>query len=85
MMDGFVHTAEGYAKSCAASGICSGNFTDLTGQRAMGYYDQGFSTTTTTWPRSSRCLNRWFSPVSSKSVDNRIATFSGGTTLGPGE
>ena len=23
-------------------GTCSGNFTDLTGQRAMGYYDQDF-------------------------------------------
>ncbi len=42
LMDGFVHNAEGYAKSCASSGTCSGNFTDLTGQRAMGYYDQGF-------------------------------------------
>ena len=41
-MTGFVHTAEGFAKSCAASGTCSGQFTDLTGQRAMGYYDQGF-------------------------------------------
>src|SRR5690348_1678863 len=37
-MDGFVHNAEGFAKSCAASGSCSGNFTDTTGQRAMGYY-----------------------------------------------
>ena len=33
-MDGFVHTAEGTAKF--ASG--SGSFTDLKGQRAMGYY-----------------------------------------------
>ena len=43
-MDGFVHNAEGYAKSCAmpAGGSCSGSFTDTTGERAMGYYDQGF-------------------------------------------
>ncbi len=42
LMDGFVHIAEGYANSCANSGTCSGNFTDLTGERAMGYYDQNF-------------------------------------------
>jgi phospholipase C len=41
-MDGFVHIAERFAKSGASSGICSGKFTDLTGQRAMGYYDEGF-------------------------------------------
>jgi phospholipase C len=33
-MDGFVHTAEGYAKSCTTNpAICSGNFTDTAGQR----------------------------------------------------
>jgi phospholipase C len=37
LMDGFVHTAEGFAKS----GAGDGQFTDLVGQRAMGYYDQG--------------------------------------------
>ncbi len=42
-MNGFVHTAEGFAKYCAASSnTCSGNFTDLVGKRAMGYYDQDF-------------------------------------------
>src|SRR5579859_1317062 len=41
LMDGFVHNAEGYAKSCAASHACHGAYTDLTGKRAMGYYDQG--------------------------------------------
>jgi len=41
--NGFVHTAEGYDLSCAATGsICSGKYTDPTGQRAMGYYDQDF-------------------------------------------
>ncbi len=81
-MDGFVHTGEGYAKSCAASGTCSGNFTDLTGQRAMGYYDQGFLNYYYYMASQFALSNRWFSPVSSKSVPNRIATFSGGTTLG---
>jgi phospholipase C len=81
-MDGFVHTGEGYAKSCAASGTCSGNFTDLTGQRAMGYYDQGFLNYYYYMASQFALSNRWFSPVSSKSVPNRIATFSGGTTVG---
>jgi len=83
LMDGFVHDAEGYAKSCAASGaICSGNFTDLTGQRAMGYYDQGFLNYYYYMASQFAVSDRWFSPVSSKSIDNRIATFSGGTTQG---
>jgi len=38
LMDGFVHVAEGFAKS----GAGSGSFTDLQGKRAMGYYDQQF-------------------------------------------
>ena len=44
-MDGFVHTAEGYSKFCSipANNCTGGQFTDLTGQRAMGYYDQGLS------------------------------------------
>ena len=83
LMDGFVHNAEGYAKSCAASGaICSGDFTDLTGQRAMGYYDQDFLNYYYYMASQFAVSDRWFSPVSSKSIDNRIATFTGGTTQG---
>ncbi len=81
-VDGFVHTAEGFAKSCAASGKCSGNFTDLTGQRAMGYYDQGLLNYYYFMASQFAMSNRWFSPISSKSVPNRVATFSGGTTQG---
>jgi phospholipase C len=82
-MDGFVHNAEGYAKSCTASGaICSGQFTDLTGQRSMGYYDQDFLNYYYYMASQFAVSDRWFSPVSSKSVSNRIATFSGGTTQG---
>ncbi|HEY3705938.1 MAG TPA: alkaline phosphatase family protein [Terracidiphilus sp.] len=82
-MDGFVHTAEGYAKSCTANGaICSGSFTDLAGQRAMGYYDQGFLNYYYYMASQFSMSDRWFSPVASKSVNNRIATFSGGTTEG---
>ena len=89
-MDGFVHTAEGYAKSCAAnSALCSGTFTDTAGQRAMGYYDEGYLNYYYYMASQFALSDRWFSPMASKSVDNRIATFSGGTTQGlvkdPGE
>jgi phospholipase C len=90
LMDGFVHTAEGYAKGCTANpAICSGNFTDLAGQRAMGYYDENFLNYYYYMASQFALSDRWFSPVASKSVNNRIATFSGGTTQGlvkdPGE
>jgi phospholipase C len=82
-MDGFVHDSEGYAKSCSANGaICSGSFTDLTGQRAMGYYDQDFLNYYYYMASQFAVSDRWFSPVASKSISNRIATFSGGTTQG---
>ena len=84
-MDGFVHNAEGYANSCAApgaGGICAGTFTDLTGERAMGYYDQGFLNYYYYMASQFAVSDRWFSPVSTKSIGNRIATFTGGTTQG---
>ena len=82
-MDGFVHDAEGYAKSCAASGAtCAGAFTDLTGQRAMGYYDQTYLNYYYYMASQFAVSDRWFSPVATKSIGNRIATFTGGTTQG---
>jgi phospholipase C len=81
-MDGFVHIAEGYAKNCESSGTCSGNFTDTTGERAMGYYDEDFLNYYYYMAAQFAVSDRWFSPVSSKSIPNRIATFSGGTTQG---
>ena len=82
-MDGFVHNAEGYAKSCqSGGGSCSGSFTDTTGQRSMGYYDQGFLNYYYYMASQFALSDRWFSPVSSKSIANRIATFTGGTTQG---
>jgi phospholipase C len=81
-MDGFVHTAEGYAKSCVNSGTCGGAYTDTTGERAMGYYDQSFLNYYYYMASQFAVSDRWFSPISSKSVPNRIATFSGGTTQG---
>jgi phospholipase C len=83
-MQGFVHNAEGYAKSCAAAppGSCSGAFADLTGQRSMGYYDQSFLNYYYYMASQFALSDRWFSPVASKSIANRIATFTGGTTQG---
>jgi phospholipase C len=82
LMDGFVHIAEGFAKSCASSGTCSGQFTDTTGERAMGYYDEGFLNYYYYMASQFALSDRWFSPVSSKSAPNRVATFTGGTTQG---
>jgi phospholipase C len=82
LMDGFVHTAEGFAKNCATTGTCSGSFTDTTGQRAMGYYDEGFLNYYYYIASQFAVSDRWFSPVSSKSIPNRLATFTGGTTQG---
>jgi phospholipase C len=82
LMNGFVHTAEGFANYCATSGTCSGSFTDLTGKRAMGYYDQDFLNYYYYMASQFAISDRWFSPVASKSVPNRLATFTGGTTQG---
>ncbi len=82
-MSGFVHNAEGFADSCASGGgSCSGSFTDLTGERAMGYYDQDFLNYYYYMASQFAISDRWFSPVASKSVPNRLATFTGGTTQG---
>ena len=82
VMDGFVHIAQGYANNCVSSGKCSGKFTDTTGERAMGYYDQNFLNYYYYMAAQFAVSDRWFSPISSKSTLNRIATFTGGTTQG---
>ena len=82
-MDGFVHTSEDYAKNCnAGNAICAGSFHDFTGRRAMGYYDQHFLNYYYFMASEFALSDRWFSPISSKTIDNRIATFTGGTTQG---
>jgi phospholipase C len=81
-LDGFVHNAEGFNNSCAASGTCSGDFTDTTGQRAMGYYDQDFLNYYYYMASQFAVSDRWFSPIAAKSNPNRVATFTGGTTQG---
>jgi phospholipase C len=84
LMDGFVHTAENYAKNCtnSPSSVCAGSFSDFTGKRAMGYYDQTFLNYYYYMASQFALSDRWFSPLSSKSIPNRIATFTGGTTQG---
>jgi phospholipase C len=82
LMNGFVHNAAGYANSCTLYGGCAGTFTDTTGERAMGYYDQTFLNYYYYMASQFALSDRWFSPVASKSVLNRIAVFSGGTTQG---
>jgi phospholipase C len=86
LMDGFVHNAEGYAKSCAPTGggSCAGTFSPQgqTGQPAMGYYDEGFFNYYYYMASQFAISDRWFSPVATKSIGNRIATFTGGTTQG---
>ena len=69
LMDGFVHTAENFAKS----GSGDGEFTDLVGKRAMGYYDEGYLNYYYYMASQFAISDRWFSPVSSKSTPNRIA------------
>ena len=90
VMDGFVHTAEGFAKFCnqinPVTGLpnCAGlgAFSDTAGKRAMGYYDQGFLNYYYWMASQFELSDRWFSPVASESVPNRVATMSGGTTQG---
>ncbi len=82
LMNGFVHNAAGYANSCTLYGGCAGSFTDTTGQRAMGYYDQTFLNYYYYMASQFALSDRWFSPVASKTIANRIATLSGGTTQG---
>ena len=48
----------------------------------MGYYDQDFLNYYYYMASQFAVSDRWFSPVSSKSIPNRIATFTGGTTQG---
>ena len=84
MEDGFVSNEVGYTNfKCGGAALapCTG-FTDTTGDRAMGFYDQGFLNYYYYMASQFALSDRWFSPVSDKSIPNRIATFTGGTTQG---
>jgi phospholipase C len=83
--NGFVHVAESYALSGSGSGTFTG---DKTGERAMAYYQD---TSVSGKPELNyyyymasqfALSDRWFSPVSSKTKPNRLATMAGGTTQG---
>jgi len=78
LMNGFVHTAENYAKDMSGAGA----FTDTVGERAMGYYDQDTLNYYYYMASQFALSDRWFSPLSSESIPNRIATMTGGTTQG---
>jgi phospholipase C len=78
-MDGFVHVAYNYALSGAGSGTFAG---DMIGKRAMAYYDQDYLNYYYYMASQFALSDRWFSPVSSKSTPNRLATLTGGTTQG---
>ena len=78
LMDGFVHVAENFAKQKSGAG----DFTDTVGQRAMGYYDQDTLNYYYYMASQFALSDRWFSPVASESISNRIATMTGGTTQG---
>ena len=82
-MNGFASNADGFANAKCPGGVgpCTG-YTDVTGDRAMGYYDQGFLNYYYYTASQFALSDRWFSPVASKSIPNRIATFTGGTTQG---
>ena len=73
-MNGFVHIAEGFAKSLGLA--------DTAGKRTMGYYDQDLLNYYYFMASQFALSDRWFSPVSAKTVPNRIATMTGGTTQG---
>jgi phospholipase C len=82
-MNGFASNADGFANSKCPGGVgpCTG-YTDTTGDRSMGYYDQTFLNYYYYMASQFALSDRWFSPVSSKSIPNRIATFTGGSTQG---
>jgi phospholipase C len=76
--NGFVHIAADFA----TSGSGNGQFTDIVGKRAMGFYDEGFLNYYYYMASQFALSDRWFSPIASKTVPNRMAVISGGTTQG---
>jgi phospholipase C len=83
LMDGFVHNSEGYTKfELSQPGVPASAFTDTKGQRAMGYYDQDFLNYYYFMASQFAVSDRWFTPIATKTIPNRIAVMSGGTTQG---
>jgi phospholipase C len=82
-MDGYANNGDGFANSKCPGGVgpCAG-FTDTTGDRTMGYYDQSFLNYYYYMASQFALSDRWFSPIETKTIPNRIATDTGGTTQG---
>ena len=82
-MNGYVSNGDGFANSKCPGGVgpCTG-FTDTTGDRTMGYYDQSFLNYYYYMASQFALSDRWFSPLETKTIPNRIATDTGGTTQG---
>jgi phospholipase C len=82
-MNGYVSNGDGFANSKCVGGVgpCTG-FTDTTGDRTMGYYDQSFLNYYYYMASQFALSDRWFSPLETKTIPNRIATDTGGTTQG---
>jgi phospholipase C len=82
-MNGYVSNGDGFANGKCPGGVgpCTG-FTDTSGDRTMGYYDEGFLNYYYYMASQFALSDRWFSPIESKSIPNRIATYTGGTIQG---
>jgi phospholipase C len=82
-MNGYANNGDGFANSKCPGGVgpCPG-FTDTTGDRTMGYYDQSFLNYYYYMASQFALSDRWFSPLETKTIPNRIATDTGGTTQG---
>jgi phospholipase C len=82
-MNGYVSNADGFATSkCSGDPSICKDYTDLSGDRAMGYYDEGLLNYYYYMAAQFAVSDRWFSPIASKSNPNRIATYNGGSTGG---
>jgi phospholipase C len=85
-MNGYVSNGDGFAVSKCPNGPgstgCTPGFTDTSGDRTMGYYDQSFLNYYYYMASQFALSDRWFSPVETKTIPNRIATDTGGTTQG---
>lgn len=71
LMDGFVHTAQGFAKFAGLK--------DTAGKRAMGYYDASDLPYYYFMATAFATSDRWFAPMPTNSPPNRVAAFAATT------
>ena len=85
-MNGYVSNGDGFAVSKCPNGPgstgCVPGFTDTSGDRTIGYYDQSFLNYYYYMASQFALSDRWFSPLETKTIPNRIATDTGGTSQG---